>query len=56
VKECSSLFSTALPVLSTLSNILQICPGFEIGNEIEFVKSENQRLRLGLPKITVARK
>lgn len=33
---------------------MQFAPLFEIGNEVEFVKSEAQRLRLKYPKITIA--
>ena len=39
---------------SAEDHFLSNAPRFEIGNEIEFVKSEAQRLRLRFPKIMVA--
>jgi carbonic anhydrase len=33
---------------------MQLAPMFEIGNEIDFVLSETQRLRTRYPKIQVA--
>jgi len=35
-------------------HFMQFAPLFEIGNEVDFVLSESQRLRLRYPKITIA--